>query len=301
MPNGQMTGPAESCVVVNNAGVNEICPFCGSAGIIRLGAIAYPQPIMFADTSIRLIVEPELWGCRDCLSRFIQHAVPEPDAEMFYAAKTSKRWTSPLPFAERRTDELVRLVHKHTWTGAQVLDIGCSTGAFLNFAEERGCITHGLESSVAARNAASESGHDCRQSIEDFEYNMLFDIIFCFDVIEHVYSARDFLSRYSAALKPGGKFFILTGDVQCRLSKRLGSKWWYVRYPEHISFPSIKYLESLPQFEVLDICRTFAFRHFEGPLSIKLIKMFVKILKNEYTGCASPFPDHIAIVLRKKY
>lgn len=288
------------CTVVTNSDFYERCTFCSSENIFALDKITYPEPTVFADTPINFRVQPELWECRDCLSRFVQYPVPERDGKIFYSLKTSQRWTSPLPFAERRTDKLVRLVRKHIKAGDHVLDIGCSTGAFLTFAGENGCITHGLESSVAARDTASASGHDCRASMEDFGKDVLFDMVFCFDVIEHVYSVKDFLNHFMSVLKPGGIFFILTGDVRCWLSRKLGSRWWYVRYPEHISFPSFEYLMRLPQFEIIDTCRTFAFRHQDGPIIRKTKEMLVKSIQNEFFGYASPFPDHLAVVLRKK-
>lgn len=294
----------DSCVLVDNVNFHKKCPFCGSSGIVSLGQISYAEPKIFADTRIQLTIPPELWECRVCLSRFVQYSVPEQDAEKFYSAKTSKRWTSVLPFAERRTAKLLQLVNRYLRTGLNVLDIGCSTGAFLDFAKGKGCVTHGLESSALATDIAVSMGHDCRPTIEDFGHGMLFDAVFCFDVIEHVYSVKDFINRFSAMLKPGGIFFILTGDVRCWFSKKLGSRWWYVRYPEHISFPSIKYLKRLPQFKVIDLCRTFAFQHQEGTLGIegenRCEKMWPGSRENEYFGYASPIPDHLAVVLRKK-
>ena len=292
-------GLEKSGIEVVNSGFHNTCTFCRSERIFALGKITYPEPTLFADTPINLINQPELWECGDCLSRFVQHPVPEKEGTIFYSVKTSQRWTSPLPFTQRRTDSLVKLVNKHIRPGHHVLDIGCSTGAFLSFVKEKGCMTYGIESSAAARAEASAAGHDCRASMDDFDKGVLFDAVFCFDVIEHVYSVKDFLDRFTSVLKPGGILFILTGDVRCWLSRKLGSRWWYVLYPEHISFPSYEFLNSLKQFSIIDTCRTFAFRHQEGHISRKIKDIVVKGIQKKYIGYASPFPDHLTVVLRK--
>jgi 2-polyprenyl-3-methyl-5-hydroxy-6-metoxy-1,4-benzoquinol methylase len=97
-------------------------------------------------------------------------------------------------------------------TDANVLDVGCGFGAFLFALKEKGFRkTRGLEFNDAAVKAACEKGLKVtRDSVEDHAAQMKgqYDLVTCFQVLEHVSQVQQFIGSLVSLLKPGGKLVI---------------------------------------------------------------------------------------------
>jgi len=180
----------------------------------------------------------------------------------------------------------------------RVLDIGCSNGTFLDFASELGCETYGVEFSKEAIAIASAKGHICCQTIDDLDPTLSFDAVFCFDVIEHVYDVEGLIKRFTKLVKSGGLLIILIGDIQCINAIKHGSLWWYLRYPEHVRFPSVEYFSTLQNFELLAVHKTYALQWQDGTRVWKLRNIIVNKLTRKYYGMPSLTPDHILVILK---
>lgn len=120
----------------------------------------------------------------------------------------------------------------------RLLDVGCSTGQFLNLARQAGYEVSGVEFSDDSRRFATDHfGLDVEAgSIHDtLLAPASLDFVTMFDVIEHV---RDPLSDMAAAyrlLKPGGWFVLSTPNIDGlfpRLSRPLANKLDYWPHPE---------------------------------------------------------------------
>ena len=62
-----------------------------------------------------------------------------------------------------------------------------------------------------------------------------FDVITCFDVLEHVYSPRQVLIKVKELLKPGGIFFAVLPNIESWEARIFGSYWYGLELPRHIS------------------------------------------------------------------
>lgn len=293
---------AAKCVVqVQNSVSYAVCPFCASNEIYSCGPIDYPFPTLFADTQISLTQRAELWKCKDCESGFTQNVVKENDAIAFYSNKTSERWSSTEPFEDRRPAPVVNAIRDLLKPGMKVLDVGCSVGTFLDFASRQGCETYGLEYSESALAVAAAKGHICRKSIEDFDTNQKFDAVFFFDVVEHLYDVGKVFTQYTELIKPGGLLIVLTGDIHCANAEKHGKSWWYLRYCEHIMFPSTKYYSTLlPEYEMLAAHKVYALKWQDGSFGWKLNNIIRQKVQQDYHGIPSLSPDHILVVLRRR-
>ena len=181
-----------------------------------------------------------------------------------------------------------------------MLDIGCNTGELLDYAKSRGCQTAGLEFSAASRGVLEEKGHRAYASFD--ELDELYDVITAIDFVEHLYDVPDFMARCKRQLAPDGCLVILTGDVGSLSARICGTRWWYVRIPEHIVFPSRKYYEEFSGFQVAEWISTYASVVYDKTVVrkiIRIIKIMKVLLKGNYRGLPSFYPDHILIVLRK--
>ena len=72
-----------------------------------------------------------------------------------------------------------------------------------------------------------------------------FDVITCFDVLEHVYEPRRVMEKVGEWLKPGGIFYILVPNIDSAEARVFGTYWHGLELPRHLfhySPASLKFL-----------------------------------------------------------
>jgi 2-polyprenyl-3-methyl-5-hydroxy-6-metoxy-1,4-benzoquinol methylase len=140
--------------------------------------------------------------------------------------------TSPERWRARR-----KTIVKHKSAGV-LLDLGCSSGAFLESLKSPAWQLYGIEMSVdAARKAEARTGAQVfLGDILDAPFApQSFDVVTCFDVLEHVYEPREVLAKVQEWLKPGGIFYVLVPNIDSAESRFFGSYWYGLELPRHIS------------------------------------------------------------------
>jgi len=118
-----------------------------------------------------------------------------------------------------------------------LLDLGCSSGSFLQAMRGERWRLYGIEMSPeAARTAAERSG------ARIFTGTILaasfpaehFDLITCFDVFEHLYEPRKIMTKVAHWLKPGGIFYVLVPNIGSAEARVFGSYWHGLEMPRHL-------------------------------------------------------------------
>jgi len=283
---------------LNNNLSFSACPICQGKEIKTIGPVKYSK-MVFADTPIELENTPYYAYCLHCNSGFIQNSIQEKDANQLYSAKSSQRWVSNLPFKERRTKKTVKLIADLLIHKKRILDIGCSTGQLLEFAKQFNCECYGVESSKPAQKICQARGHKCVSSINDIKPFAPFDIAFLIDTIEHVYDVPTFLNNLSELLQNESQVVILTGDINSVPAKIFKNKWWYLGYPEHIVFPSVKCLTNFRGFRIKYHLKTYAFKSSQKKGKKKILSSLFKLLMHKGSGRKFFLPDHYCAVLSK--
>lgn len=97
----------------------------------------------------------------------------------------------------------------------KILDFGCGNGWFISQYIGMGHELHGIDPSSSGIKIAKAKNLDVKftqSSSNEFlkDYHEKFDLILSIEVIEHVYSPREYMKRLSEYLKPGGKIFLTT-------------------------------------------------------------------------------------------
>ena len=272
------------------------CPLCGASKIGKLGDIEYFQPLIFSSKEIFLKKTPELWKCGKCKSGFTQYAIPAPEAARLYESGAGgERWISK-PFEEEKPRQVIRVLEAIFTPDCRVLDVGCNTGELLDFARSRGSITSGVEYSAASREIVEAKGHGCFAAFDEVDGK--YDVITAFDLVEHLYDVSSFLSECRNKLNENGLLIILTGNFSCFSARMTGPEWWYVRYPEHIVFPSKHYFHSLSQFAMVKWVNTYAATKFLSSLRDKASSLVKGIQRGNYMALPSLVPDHVLVVLK---
>jgi SAM-dependent methyltransferase len=284
-------------MLVDNSLLHARCPLCGAPDIGKLGDIDYFQPLTFSSKAISLKKTPELWKCARCKSGFTQYAIPERESARLYEAGVGgERWSSK-SFEEEKPRNVIGVLEKVFTPGCRVLDVGCNTGELLDFARTRGSITAGVEYSAASREIVEAKGHGCFAAFDKVDGK--FDVITAFDLLEHLYDVSSFFSDCREKLSENGFVIILTGNFSCFSARMTGPDWWYVRYPEHIVFPSRHYFYSLPQLSVVKRVNTYAATRFISSLKDKAAGFVRGIQRGNYMALPSLFPDHVLVVLKQ--
>ncbi|HEX5221100.1 MAG TPA: class I SAM-dependent methyltransferase [Verrucomicrobiae bacterium] len=205
--------------------------------------------------------------CDNCRMIYVNPVPGEMATGQFYDDAGKDYYLSPdkleSDYADVRFERELRLFRKYCPRGS-VLDVGCSSGAFLfqlrqrwpadykilgtdasgpplDYAESRGVpVGRGnfLERDFSIPGGAPVSG-PARSRNENppagSETGAPFDAITFWAVIEHLAEPKKFLEQAHSLLKPGGLCFVLVPNVGSLATRLLGRRYRYV-YAQHLNY-----------------------------------------------------------------
>lgn len=150
-----------------------------------------------------------------------------------------------------------RRAYKYIKENDRVLEIGCGSGLFLDSLRTKTPFIQGLELSDNALAKAQNIGLDvCKSTIESFAKLHLghFDVVCCFQVLEHVYEVNSFISSALKCLPVGGKLIIGVPNNNPYLYRY--DKFHALNLPpHHIGLWNRVSLESLPKYFPLELVK----------------------------------------------
>jgi SAM-dependent methyltransferase len=224
--------------------VRRSCPLCGqdaATPLLKKGAL-------------------HLVRCRNCLMTYANPVEAELASGAYYDRISLPFYLSPdklqSDYAPVRFERELRLFRAYCRSGP-VLDVGCSTGAFLFQLKARFPADYrlaGMDVAGAALDHAESRGIEAiRASFPDGDYGSRhFEAITFWAVLEHVVQPGRFLSQAAAILRPGGYCFILVPNMNSLASRILGAKYRYIM-PDHLNYFTAETLTGLaatqPAFE----------------------------------------------------
>jgi 2-polyprenyl-3-methyl-5-hydroxy-6-metoxy-1,4-benzoquinol methylase len=180
-------------------------------------------------------------------------------------------------------DHVAKLLKK-TPGEIRLLDVGCSSGAFLQTAVKLGYCAEGVEPAPKAAATAQASGLKVYQGLlQEAHYaDGQFDAITLFEVIEHLKHPQELLQECQRILRPGGILLVGTGNAASWSMSAMGADWEYLdiaRHGGHISFFTPDSMGKLAQqngFSVADI-RTRGVRFYEKGSCAKPVYRIAKL------------------------
>ena len=185
-------------------------------------------------------------------SEMSQHYGPDYDGFIGRGGASSGRW-----------DGRKELISRYK-TGGTLLDLGCSSGSFLESMKGPRWEIFGIEMSAdAARKAQARSGGQiCVGDILEADFAPeSFDVITCFDVLEHVYEPRSVLAKVQEWLKPDGVFYLLVPNVDSAAVRVFGSYWYGLELPRHLTHFSPESLRKMAGSAGLNVASESAGRY----------------------------------------
>jgi 2-polyprenyl-3-methyl-5-hydroxy-6-metoxy-1,4-benzoquinol methylase len=217
---------ARSCLVCGHRGIEELLQapdrFHGGTEVYRL-ARCLSCSLVWLDNPPR----PEEMG---------EHYGPDYDRSVAAAGDAPERWRGR-----------VEVIAQHK-SGGSLLDLGCSSGGFLQAMRSPSWRLHGIEMSHAvAKRAESATGAQVFVGdILDAPFGPAsFDVITCFHVFEHLYEPQAVLRKIAEWLKPGGIFYVMVPNIDSAGARIFGSYWYALELPRHLYHFSPKSLGNL--------------------------------------------------------
>lgn len=202
----------------------------------------------------------DYFKCRNCGLVFIY---PRPDQQTCidtYENLSKKYFTSSPKIEEdlaypfkKELDFLERFK-----SNGRILDIGCSTGAFLGIANKRGWQPYGVEiASPSVEFMKNKYNFEIHYGfLTDANYpSDYFDAVTCFQSLEHVIDPAIYIKEYFRVLRPGGVLIISVPNFKGITTSLLKSRYYYVQ-KDHLSYfspRSLKLLLEINKFKILKI------------------------------------------------
>jgi len=212
---------------MTSAPVSRDCPVCGGQD-----AEAYAQK-----GALRLV------RCRLCSMIYANPAPAEFASGQYYDRAGADYYLSPAKlegdYAAVRFERELRLFRKHCRGGA-VLDVGCSSGAFLFQLNQRfpgGYQILGTDVSGPPLDYAEGRGVAVvRGNFLEQEFGQKrFDAVTFWAVMEHLLEPQLFLAKAWSVLKPDGLCFVLVPNMKSLAARALGARYRYL-YPQHLNY-----------------------------------------------------------------
>jgi len=186
--------------------------------------------------------------CNRCTMIYLNPVLNDHALEEYYSSNTSLQSVNhqlEREFYEKiyqsGLDQITRAV-----SGNRVLDVGCSSGLFLDVARNFGWHTYGTELNQTEREIAITSGHVLLGgTIEDVPKTETFDAITLWDVFEHLKNGRRFLELVRSFLAPSGVLFLQIPNGESLAARVLQEKCNMFDGIEHVSLYSIETITRL--------------------------------------------------------
>ncbi|MBI4658474.1 MAG: class I SAM-dependent methyltransferase [Verrucomicrobia bacterium] len=181
--------------------------------------------------------------CEACSMVYADPIRQEFASGLFYDQRGESFYLSPdklqSDHAAVRFEREIRLFRAHCQAGA-VLDVGCSTGAFLLSLQRQypgDYSVFGTDVVAAAMEYAQQRGVQIiRGDFLDFSPGeAAFDAVTFWAVIEHLAEPKKFLHKAASLLKPGGICFVLVPNLRSLAVRILGSRYRYIM-PDHLNY-----------------------------------------------------------------
>jgi 2-polyprenyl-3-methyl-5-hydroxy-6-metoxy-1,4-benzoquinol methylase len=155
----------------------------------------------------------------------------------------------------KRTAKLLRRIEGllgRSKNGIHLLDVGCSSGAFLSAAASLGVRVEGVEPAARPAETAIKMGLNVHHGLlQDLALpENAFDVITLFEVIEHLKDPLTLLRACLHVLRPEGLLVIRTGNTDSWTAQVLRARWEYFhlkRHGGHICFYSPASIKSLAE------------------------------------------------------
>ncbi len=130
-------------------------------------------------------------------------------------------------------DQRLTILKKIATAGLTILDFGCGRGEFTKYLRAKGYKALGYDKSKIVQKYLVSQHVPIYQTLNKIP-NKFFDVITCFDVIEHTTDPRALLENIRLKIKSHGTLVLSTPNCQGISARILGKKWWVFGPEAHL-------------------------------------------------------------------
>ena len=208
------------------------CSLCGAGASLRYSGCEDLE--YFLDASF------DLYRCDECGLVFMHPLPTRAELPHLYPSNYHNFDPPKNPISRfllhRYYEHQCAIARKHMPEDGSLLEIGCASGDILERMQHHGYDdVQGIELSLEACERAWGRGLKVfHGTLDEFETDQRFDMVFMSHVIEHVLDPVATVTKIASLLKPGGVLYLETpnvGSLDARLWKR---SWGLIHYPRHL-------------------------------------------------------------------
>jgi SAM-dependent methyltransferase len=209
------------------SGKSSRCPVCKGVGLAEL--------LVAPDRYHKRSEQYHLQRCKACSCVWLSNP-PQPEEMTFHYGPDYYRGIAMAGEAPKRWRKQGVVISRYKQSG-DILDIGCSSGGFLGTLKGQLWRLYGIEIAGAMADRARVN-----TGAEVFVGDALsapfavesFDVVTCFDVLEHVYDPLGLLKKAHEWLRPGGIFYTMLPNINSWEARMLRSYWYGLELPRHL-------------------------------------------------------------------
>lgn len=170
--------------------------------------------------------------CQNCGLVYLDEGILQEELSSYYEIEDPKYLEEQL--ARRKTFEhYLRRVESFKPCKGKLLDVGASTGLFVDVALKNGWNAYGVETNKWAVECSKEL-YGLQMVNDSFKRELFpkesFDVVTMWDVIEHFADPLEEMKNVNWYLKEGGLFAFSTIDAGSVIARLTGSKWsWFMQ------------------------------------------------------------------------
>jgi len=208
-------------------GTSETCPLCGSEAVSD-----------FRSAPDRFHLRRQVYHLRRCSACQCVwlSSPPHPEEMPYHYGQTYHKAISTSGDASAKRWAKQRCKLAELKDGGALLDVGCSSGAFLSTMTGQPWSLHGIE--IDAEQASTAR---LRTGAQIFTGDLLdvkfepqsFDVVTMFHVLEHLDRPRERMARVFNWLKPGGVLYLGLPNIDSWEAQLFRSYWFGLELPRH--------------------------------------------------------------------
>ncbi|MFA6238876.1 MAG: class I SAM-dependent methyltransferase [Bacteriovorax sp.] len=157
--------------------------------------------------------------------------------EEYFSGNEYSSYVSDKKIIQRNFKDRVKHIQKYKPDG-KLIEIGSAYGFFMELANEH----YEAKGYEICPEAAAYAREQLKLNVtdEDFLVSPIpensVDVVCMYDCIEHLKNPEQFVEKIKNTLKPGGHFFLTTGDVGKFVPRFRKEKWRLINPPTHIHY-----------------------------------------------------------------
>ena len=206
---------------------NRYCPCCNNVGVLKFPSKIDDTLLSSKSYSSRKI--PELmhysyFECVNCRTLFVDEL---PSIEFLENSYNEAEFVSRKDSIYAAQTYFEELQHLKLLSSGKLLDIGCSDGAFISIVKSKSEVdVIGIEPSVHAINSSDLHIREKIQhtTLESFQKKCGFNIVTCFQTIEHVNDLHGLVVKSKELLLDQGHLVFVCHDRMSLVNKILGER-----------------------------------------------------------------------------